>query len=166
MVVTEETPDPPTKRSDAEIVAALRAGDADVFQTVVLELNPGLLRLARTYVSAALAEEVVQDTWVAVVRSISSFEERSSLKTWIYQIMMNKVRSLARREAKIIPFAALGNAGTDDDASVDPDRLVDAERFDSHLTCLIRNRLQLPVFFHGSHVLELHGHISFDFFYH
>lgn len=88
------------------------------------ELNPGLLRLARTYLSGSLAEEVVQETWAAVVQSIDDFEERSSLKTWIYRIMMNKARTLAVREAKIIPFAAMGHTGSDDTASVDPERLV------------------------------------------
>jgi RNA polymerase sigma-70 factor (ECF subfamily) len=131
VVVTEDSPDPSVKRDDG-IIAALRSGDAKVFRSIVSELNPGLLRLARTYVSPALAEVVVQENWIAVVRSIHSFEERSSLKTWIYQIMLNKVRSLATREAKIIPFAALGHAGNPDAPSVDPDRLVDAERGPGH----------------------------------
>ena len=112
---------------DAETVAALRAGDAAAFTAVVSELNPGLIRLASTYVPDALAEEIVQETWAAVIRSIDSFEERSSLKTWIYRIMLNKVRTLARREAKIVPFAALGRAGDGDHPAVDPGP-VDAPR--------------------------------------
>ena len=109
--------------ADADLVEALRAGDPDAFRTVVSDYNPGLVRMASTYVPAALAEEVVQDTWAAVVRAIDTFEGRSSLKTWIYRIMLNKVRTLATREAKIVPFAALGHTGSDDEASVDPDRL-------------------------------------------
>ena len=99
---------------------------------MVSELNPGLIRLASTYVPDALAEEIVQETWAAVIRSIDSFEERSSLKTWIYRIMLNKVRTLARREAKIVPFAALGRAGDGDHPAVDPDRLMHPARGPGH----------------------------------
>lgn len=95
---------------------------------VVAELNPGLVRLARTYVSAELADEVVQETWVAVVRSLDSFEERSTLATWIYRILLNKVRTLAQREAKIIPFAAMGHTGDGDHPIVDPERLLHPEK--------------------------------------
>lgn len=95
--------------NDSETAAALRAGDEEVFRTVVGQLTPGLIRLARHYVSEALAEEVAQETWVAVICLIDRFEERSSLKTWIYRIMLNKVRTLAPREAKVVPFAALGH---------------------------------------------------------
>lgn len=127
MTVTEIPPENPDSASsaDAELVAALRAGDGDAFRRLVTELNPGLTRLARTYVTEALADEVVQETWAAVVRSIDSFQGRSSLKTWIYRIMMNKVRTLAGREAKIVPFASLGRAGDDGDM-VDLDRMTDA----------------------------------------
>lgn len=110
-------------RDESGVVAALRAGDGDAFRQLVADLNPGLARLARSYVPAALADEVVQETWVAVVRSIDRFEERSSLKTWIYRIMMNKVRTLAGRESKIIPFAAMGS-GEDEGGSVDMERLL------------------------------------------
>ncbi len=60
------------------------------------------------YLPDALAEEVVQETWIAVVRSIDAFEERSSLKTWIFRIAMNKTRTLAKRESKIVPFTSMG----------------------------------------------------------
>ena len=105
-----------------DTVAALRAGNEAAFRTLVLELNPGLTRLARTYVTPAIAEEVVQDTWAAVIRGIDRFEGRSSLKTWIYRILLNKVRTLAPREARIIPFAALGGRG--DEPVIDPERLM------------------------------------------
>ena len=131
MVVTRDLPEP-GMRADAETVAALRAGNQDVFREVVAEFNPGLVRLARSYVSAELADEVVQETWVAVVRSIDRFEERSSLMTWIYRILLNKVRTLAKREAKIIPFAAMGHTGDGDHPAVDPDRLVHPEKGPGH----------------------------------
>jgi RNA polymerase sigma-70 factor (ECF subfamily) len=110
--------------TDSDIVDALSAGDEDAFRAIVTELNPGLTRLARTYVTQALAEEVVQETWAAVIRSIDRFEQRSSLRTWIYRIMLNKVRTLAPREAKIVPFAAMGDTSDGHHQSVDPDRLM------------------------------------------
>lgn len=123
----------PTVTTDSDIVDALSAGDEAAFRAIVTELNPGLTRLARTYVTQALAEEVVQETWAAVIRSIDGFEQRSSLKTWIYRIMLNKVRTLAPREAKIVPFAAMGNTGDGHHQSVDPDRLM-AEGLPGHWT--------------------------------
>ncbi len=110
--------------NDSDTVAALRARDEDAFRTVVAELTPGLIRLARHYVSEALAEEVAQETWMAVICSIDRFEGRSSLKTWIYRIMLNKVRTLAPREAKVVPFAALGHTRDDTLHAVDPERLM------------------------------------------
>ena len=123
----------PPVTSDSDIVDALRAGDQNAFRAIVTELNPGLTRLARTYVTQALAEEVVQETWAAVIRSIDGFEQRSSLKTWIYRIMLNKVRTLAPREAKIVPFAAMGHTGDGHHQSVDLDRLM-AEGAPGHWT--------------------------------
>ncbi len=131
MVVTRNFPEPQVN-DDTKIVAALRAGDQEVFRDVVAQLNPGLLRLARTYVSAELAEEVVQETWVAVVRSIDRFEERSSLMTWVYRILLNKVRTLAKRESKIVPFAAMGHTSDGNHPAVDPDRLIHAESGPGH----------------------------------
>ncbi len=109
---------------DHDVVSALRAGDAATFRALVTELNPGLARLARTYVPAAIADEVVQETWMAVVKSIGAFEGRSALKTWIYRIMLNKVRTVAGRETKVVPFTSLGAHTDEERPSVDPDRLV------------------------------------------
>ncbi|MGH1489724.1 MAG: RNA polymerase sigma factor [Acidimicrobiales bacterium] len=131
MAVAQNSPQP-NVRADAEVVAALRAGDQDVFRDVVADFNPGLVRLARSYVSAELADEVVQETWVAVLRSLDSFEERSSLMTWIYRILMNKVRTLAKRESKIIPFAAMGHSGSGDSPTVDPERLLNTKSGPGH----------------------------------
>ncbi len=107
--VTEPIPRPfPSDHPEAKTVAALQAGDRVVFTALVRELTPGLTRLARTYVPSAIADEVVQETWMAVVRSIGAFEGRSALKTWIYRIMLNKVRTVATREAKVVPFTSVG----------------------------------------------------------
>lgn len=114
----------PSGDDESAIVDGLRAGDPAVFRALVTDLNPGLVRMARLYVSPALADEVVQETWLAVVRSIGTFEGRAKLKTWIYRIMLNKVRTVAARESKIVPFTAVGPTSDDDAPSVDPDRLV------------------------------------------
>lgn len=115
-----------TVNDETVIVEGLRAGDPEIFRALVTDLNPGLVRMARMYVSPALADEVVQDTWMAVVTSIDSFEGRAALKTWIYRIMLNKVRTVATREGKIVPFTSLG-PGEQHGAAVDPDRLVHPE---------------------------------------
>jgi RNA polymerase sigma-70 factor (ECF subfamily) len=110
---------------DAEIVAALRRGDQSVFADLVDAYSPGLMRVARMYVrDRAVAEEVVQETWIAVLRGIDRFEGRSSLKTWIFRILMNTAKTRGQRESRSIPFSA---AGGDDEASVDPDRFLGAD---------------------------------------
>lgn len=124
MIVTPN-PENLLPSADPRTLDAIRSGDSDVFEALVTELTPGLRGLARTYVTNALAEEVVQETWAAVVRSIDSFEGRSSLKTWIYRILLNKVRTLAGRESKIVPFAALGLGEDGVSPSVEPERFGD-----------------------------------------
>ena len=93
---------------EGELVGGLQAGNGDAFRFLVESLHAPLVRMARIYVPAALAEEVVQDTWLAVIEAIDTFEGRSSLKTWIYRILLNKVRTLATREARAVPVASLG----------------------------------------------------------
>jgi len=120
-----ENPENLSPSADPATLDAIRGGDNQVFEALVSELTPGLRSLARTYVSNALAEEVVQETWAAVVTSLDSFEGRSSLKTWIYRILLNKVRTLAGRESKIVPFAALGLAEDGVSPAVEPERFGD-----------------------------------------
>ena len=89
---------------DHELVARLRAGDEGAFAALVRQHQPSLLRLAEALVgSRAVAEEVVQDTWLAVCKGATAFEERSSLKTWIYTILVNRARSTASREHRSEP---------------------------------------------------------------
>ena len=124
MIVTPN-PENNLPSADPTKLDAIRDGDSEAFEALVSELTPGLRGLARTYVTNALAEEVVQETWAAVVKSLDSFEGRSSLKTWIYRIMLNKVRTLAGREARIVPFAALGLGDDGVSPSVEPERFGD-----------------------------------------
>src|SRR3954453_9878758 len=110
---------------DAEIVRALKAGDEAVFADLVDAYSPGLMRMALMFVrDRVVAEDVVQDTWIAVLRGIDRFEGRSSLKTWIYRILMNTAKTRGQREARSVPFSA---AAGPDEPSVDPDRFLDAE---------------------------------------
>src|SRR3954470_21615691 len=111
-------------RPDSEVVAALKRGDQSVFADLVDAYSPGLMRVARMYVrDRAVAEEVVQETWIAVLRGIDRFEGRSSLKTWIYRIVMNTAKTRGKRESRSIPFSAAARA---DEVSVDPDRFLDS----------------------------------------
>jgi RNA polymerase sigma-70 factor (ECF subfamily) len=84
---------------EGELVARLQQGDEDAFRALVGMYQARLLRLAQTVVlSRAVAEEVVQDTWLAVVRGVDRFEGRSSFKTWLFRILLNRARSTAGRE--------------------------------------------------------------------
>jgi RNA polymerase sigma-70 factor, ECF subfamily len=114
--------------SDAELIAALRAGDETAFAELVDRLHPSLVRIARLYVSTqAVAEEVAQETWLGVLNGLDRFEERSSLKTWIFRILANIAKTRGVREGRSVPFSSI--AGEDDEPAVDPDRFVpqDAE---------------------------------------
>lgn len=109
---------------DLALVDRLRAGDELAFMMLVDQLQPAMLRVARMFVSnAAVAEEVVQETWLGVLRGLDRFEGRSSLRTWIFRILTNTAKSRGQREGRSIPFSAL--AGDDLDAPA-----VDADRFD------------------------------------
>lgn len=107
---------------EARLVAALRRGDEQAFLTLVERYHPMLQRVALSYVgSRALAEEVVQEAWLGVVRGIDRFEGRSSLKTWIFRILTNQARTHGAREARSIAFADLaGERGAPDEPAVDP----------------------------------------------
>jgi RNA polymerase sigma-70 factor (ECF subfamily) len=107
---------------DAELIEAIKAGDEGAFAALVDAYSPALLRMARMFVrDRAVAEEVVQETWLAVLRGIDRFEGRSSLRTWIFRILMNTARTRGAREARSIPFSAAVSA---DEPAVDPDRFL------------------------------------------
>jgi RNA polymerase sigma-70 factor (ECF subfamily) len=110
-------------RDDARIVAALRAGDEAAFRMLVAELHSALVRVALIYVpSRAVAEEVVQETWLGVLRGLDRFEGRSSLKTWIFRILTNTAKTRGQREGRTIPFSSLQSPGTVPEPAVDADR--------------------------------------------
>ena len=91
--------------SDTELLARLRDGDEAAFTTLVGRYQGSLLRVARTFVpNDAVAEEVVQDTWMGVVRGIDRFEGRSSFKTWLFRILVNRARTSGVREHRSVPL--------------------------------------------------------------
>jgi RNA polymerase sigma-70 factor (ECF subfamily) len=91
------------------VIDDLRAGDERAFATLVDELSPGMLRLARQYVRTdGAAEEVVQEAWLAVIKGLDGFEGRSTLRTWIFGIVINIARGRGVRDARSVPFASLG----------------------------------------------------------
>jgi RNA polymerase sigma-70 factor (ECF subfamily) len=107
---------------ESALLAALRAGDERAFMELVELHTPGMRRFALTFVhSPSVADEVVQEAWLGVLRGLDRFEGRSSLKTWIYRIVANVARTRAVREARSVPFSAFA---TDDEPSVDPERFL------------------------------------------
>lgn len=100
---------------ESALLDALRRGDEDAFARLVAEHHASLRRVARLYVTnAAIADEVVQDTWLGVIRGIWAFEGRSSIKTWIFRILVNRARTRAVRESRTVPFT--GTLSTEDGA--------------------------------------------------
>jgi RNA polymerase sigma-70 factor (ECF subfamily) len=114
-----------TGSGEAQLVAALQARDEAAFLDLVRTYHASLLRVAQIYVpSRAIAEEVIQDTWLGVLRGIDRFERRSSLKTWIFRILTNVARTRAAREGRHIPFSALDQPGRVPEAAVEADRFL------------------------------------------
>src|SRR5690242_21445044 len=106
---------------DERLLAALRAGDEEAFAGLVRRYHATLKRVARAYVSTdAVAEEVVQETWLAAIAGLDRFEQRASLKTWLFHILGNKAKTRGVRERRSVPFASL--AGPGDEPSVPPER--------------------------------------------
>jgi RNA polymerase sigma-70 factor (ECF subfamily) len=106
---------------EVDVVARLRAGDEQAFAALVARHYATMLAVALTYVKTrAVAEEVVQEAWLGVLQSLKRFEGRSSLKTWILAILVNKAKTRAVREDRTVPFASLArDAG---EPAVDPER--------------------------------------------
>jgi RNA polymerase sigma-70 factor (ECF subfamily) len=108
--------------SEEETVAALRAGDERTFRELFARTYPMMKRVARGYVASdAVAEEIVQDTWMAVVSGIDRFEGRSALGTWIFSILTNQAKTHSRRERRALPFSSVTPSDVEE-PTVDPDR--------------------------------------------
>jgi RNA polymerase sigma-70 factor, ECF subfamily len=110
-----------TTTAETDLLARLRAGDEQAFAGLVARLYGTMLTVARTYVKdRAVAEEVVQETWLGVINGLDRFEGRSSMKTWILSILVNQAKTRGTREARTVPFASLD--GDDLAPAVDPER--------------------------------------------
>src|ERR687886_1635204 len=95
--------------TDPDLVARLRSGDETAFARLVDDLSPLMLRLALGHVrTRAVAEEVVQETWLGVLAGLDAFECRSSLKTWVLRILVNRAKTRGVREARSIAFSCVG----------------------------------------------------------
>jgi RNA polymerase sigma-70 factor, ECF subfamily len=117
---------------DAEerrLVDRLRAGDEAAFADLVARYSGALLRLALVYVpSRAVAEEVVQETWLGVLRGIDRFEGRSTVKTWLFRIAINRAMTHGRRERRTVPFSSIAEReAAEAGPAVDPDRFLPSD---------------------------------------
>jgi RNA polymerase sigma-70 factor (ECF subfamily) len=120
-----ETPARSASQQDLALVATLRVGDETAFMMLVERYQPAMLRIARMYVSThAVAEDVVQDAWVGVLKGLDGFEGRSSLRTWIFRILVNTAKTRGQREARSLPFSSVWAADPEGEPSVDPDRFL------------------------------------------
>jgi RNA polymerase sigma-70 factor (ECF subfamily) len=122
--------------SDAALLDALRSGDEAAFVALVRRYHSRLLRFAETLVpTRAVAEEVVQDTWLGVVKGIHRFEGRSSVRTWLFRVLVNRARSAGAREQRNIPLdrddSLWGRFGADGHWRDEPDSW--SERVDAQI---------------------------------
>jgi RNA polymerase sigma-70 factor (ECF subfamily) len=112
--------------AEERLLRRLRDGDEASFAALVDDYHGSLTRLARVYVrDRAVAEEVVQETWLGVIRGIEGFEGRSSLKTWIFRILVNTAKTRGEREGRTVPFSSLPAADLDPEPAVEPERFLD-----------------------------------------
>jgi RNA polymerase sigma-70 factor (ECF subfamily) len=119
--VTEARVESPVRTDEAVLIARLRARDEVAFESVVESFYPAMFAVARGYVrSRAVAEEVVQEAWLGVLKGLDRFEARSSLRTWVLQIVANIARTRAVREARSVPFSSFEVEG--DEPAVEPER--------------------------------------------
>jgi RNA polymerase sigma-70 factor (ECF subfamily) len=126
----------PTEEDERQVVSALRARDEAAFRFLIERHHTSMVRLAKAYVhDVSVAEEVVQEAWIAVLRGVDRFELRSSLKTWIFRLVVNTAIVRAKREQRSIAFSALWDPVLDPfEAAVDPERFrpTDAPEWPGH----------------------------------
>jgi RNA polymerase sigma-70 factor, ECF subfamily len=115
-------------------LAALRAGDEAAFLALVNRYHGAMLRVASMYVkSRASAEEVVQEAWVGVLKGLHVFEGRSSLKSWVFRILVNCAKTRGALDVRSVPMSSLTDGGGEEGPSVSPDRFQeDGERWAGH----------------------------------
>jgi len=132
---------------DLYLIEQLRNGNEDAFVTLINRYAPAMLRLAMVYVRArAVAEEVVQETWLGILEGLGRFEGKSSLKTWMFRILTNCAKTRAQREGRSIPFSSLEDIDTDHaEHAVDPDRFLPVDhRWPGHWVSFPSNWEEMP----------------------
>jgi RNA polymerase sigma-70 factor (ECF subfamily) len=131
---------------EMRLVEALRAGDERVFEQLVRMYQGTLLRVAQMYVSSrAVAEEVVQETWLAVLNGIDRFESRSSFKTWLFRILTNIAKTRGVRESRSIPFSShFDAASAPGEPAVDPERFLGPDQAGAGAWSLAPTRWETP----------------------
>jgi RNA polymerase sigma-70 factor, ECF subfamily len=118
----------PAQADDDELLDALRQGDEDAYVALVRRYGGLMQRVALSYVrTPAVAEEVVQETWCAVLTGLERFEGRAALKTWLFRILTNRAKTRGQREARTVPFSSLAGEDDGDGPAVDPDRFLPAD---------------------------------------
>jgi RNA polymerase sigma-70 factor (ECF subfamily) len=116
-------PSRPGAPDDHTLVQRLKAGDEQAFSALVARYRPTMLRVARSYVSTdAVAEEVVQEAWLGLLKGLATFEARSSVKTWLFRILVNRAMTRGQREARALPFSSLGDPSEDEGPTVSAER--------------------------------------------
>ena len=132
---------------DLYLIEQLRNGNEAAFEALIDRYATAMLRLAMVYVRVwAVAEEVVQETWLAVLESLGRFEGRSSLKTWMFRILTNCAKTRARREGRSIPFSSLADIDIDNsEHAVNPDRFLPADhQWSGHWISFPSNWQEMP----------------------
>lgn len=116
--------------NDAALVAALRRGDEQAFTQLVTSLHGPMLRVALMYVAnRAVAEDVIQQTWLGVLQGLDRFEGRSALRTWIFRILVNIAKTRGKAESRSIPFSALAETeAAEDEPALPPEQFLLDER--------------------------------------
>jgi len=116
---------------DSHLIESLRNGNEAAFVSLIDRYSDIMLRLARIYVTAwPVAEEVVQDTWMSVFEHLGHFEGRSSLKTWMFRILINCAKTQAQREGRSIPFSSRSGMSTDrTEPAVESDRFSPVDHY-------------------------------------
>ncbi len=131
---------------DLRLVAALRRGEEAAFVWLIDQHYSAMVRVAMTYVSSAeVAEEVVQETLLGVLQSLGRFQARSSFRTWLFRILVNRAISRAARERRSVPFSALSDpAAASREPAVEPSRFRDSEPGRDHWLAFPRSWDDLP----------------------
>jgi RNA polymerase sigma-70 factor (ECF subfamily) len=123
-IAGSQSPGGVASAEDLRLVEALRSGNESAFVSLIDMYQSSLLRLAMIFIpSQAVAEEIVQETWMGVLHGLDRFEGRSSLKTWIYRILTNRAKTRAQREGRSVPFSSLPEFTSElHESGIEPER--------------------------------------------